>query len=83
MVAYRDRFVVVNGNRGLFAHRVLAPKGTIVMIHVHLRHEDTPIVRHLSWDGRPIQVVAKLERSIPSGNYGTWAHVRSRYKHVS
>ena len=59
IVAYHDRFVVVNGNRRLFAPKVLASKGIIVMLRVHLRHVNVPIIQRVRWDGRLGQLATK------------------------
>ena len=59
IVAYHDRFVVVNGNRRLLAPKVLASKGIIVMLRVHLRHVNVPIIQRVRWDGRLGQLAPK------------------------
>ena len=59
IVEYHDRFVVVNGNRRLFAPKVLASKGIIVMLRVHLRHVNVPVTQRVRWDGRLGQLATK------------------------
>ena len=80
VVKHSGTVTVVNGNRRLFVHRVLASMGIIPTVRVFLRRLSAPFIQRERWDDRLGRSATKLERSLSSSNDGAWVRVQSRYR---